>query len=1744
MSIYRLSTVTEKSAYSYIISTNASFVANNTQTLYPTDFTDWSTAFEPIPGQGEFIKNCGQIKKNGREANKRGGKVGLAPNNALTQNLGAQFIKAGQVPWYFDSDALIEAEMVKDISEYGTLDTVNNVANQFCFAITFDEYGSGKYKYNLRFNETGPNRIDDHYDPFEIQAVPYQTEKEDWWIQLRDSGLAIIMNMVDNFILQEQLGITNAATPNAYIKTTLTQQPIEGDKSNDLMFMTNYGGVVVWLVVIPLIVMYLNFIKRLVAEKELRIAENMRNMGMSIWKNQTSWLLFKLLELFIQSILWGIITKGGFFKNQNFINVWLLYFQLGTWMIAFGFFVSSQFTRSSPAVFVGTMLWLLFFFSAVSLPTENTAENTLNVYAISPFAGAVLASRVLLNYESNYLRYEMSMWFEPVSNFKYGTYFFMTIFQIVLFTFLGYYLEMVLPSEGGQKKHPCCCFGCKKKTNDTENKNKVNSKDQYDAQPQDGDLEEVDEALLAQRNNNQSIYIEKLRKVYKNKKVAVHCLDLEMFNNQIFGLLGHNGAGKTTTISMISGLLAKTTGKINIMGMDNSEKEDEIKKVMGICPQTNPLYPELTVSEHLWLYAKIKGMTDNDKIKVESEKILHDIDLFNKNLFQSQNLSGGQKRKLCVAQAVVGGSKILLLDEPSSGMDTYARRHLWEMLKNYKDGRIILLTTHYMDEADFLSDRIGIMKDGKLFTCGSTLFIKNRFGVGYDLTIVKNDNEVHSGPIENLVLQTIQTAKTVGNAGVELKIRLPMSDIDKFPTIFMNIEEKLAELGIKNYGIELTTLEQVFIDIIKMDRNVSDKPKSLTDINKDNKDPNNMAKETLGLKNQTFQDIIDISYSPETQRTIGNCAIFCMHFGALFRKRFIYFRRDQKGIMFEILVPIMLITIGLILTLQNFLRISPQMDLDASAAEAYTKPWLVFASSLVPSETTSIFARLNDNVNITVTTVAAMTSLTTFDTYLMSQFEKNKYNFFDYWVESFATNVGGSGLYQYDYTTWMNSSMPNSGPIAIALMNNEIFQTATGSTSNYIKHVMKPFPVSSEWKDLDDTIDGFICTFLFGLAIPFIPASILVYIVKERENNVKHQQVVSGVSIFAYWISNFVIDWVKYMIVAWWMLLMIQAFQINAFTKDDHYGAMIVITMLYGPVLIQFTYCTSFWWKNPSTAFFATYFINFLLGCIMVFVGFIFCAAKSTREIAFNFLNFLWRLIPQFCWSFGVFSTSNTTLWYTIYGTINKLTAFPTAFSEYGIKNESIYLTVYIFFFSGLLFVIEYKQSIFKCLYKTDEKKIQQMNDDLDKNIENQAIKDEDVKQEELDVKNGNEYTIKVEHLRKIYYTTPGGGCCGCNSENEKSGCCGSTPYDYSETKKKPTQVLAVKDLTFGVKTGECFGLLGTNGAGKTTTFKILSGEILPTEGQCQISGKNVVTSLHEVKHLIGYCPQFDSLLDRLTAREHLELYACIKGVPSEFREKLVMQLLQELRLTEYENVQAYSYSGGTKRKLSVGIALIGNPKFVFLDEPSSGMDPHAKRSMWNFLSKICSEKVGSSIILTTHSMEEAEALSNKLGIMVEGDLKCIGPVQALKTKYGNGYEIEIKIKIPPREYLTTTYGYSLEQQHLPIMGSEISEFFKKHQAEGFIHEISEKGKGSVIFKMFESKKPVSVLLVLEFIVIQFQGIAIMNFQKSSFGDIELLESFQSFFRFKTISEVKLSSLFGIMEEKVFFSTLLKKLEK
>lgn len=189
----------------------------------------------------------------------------------------------------------------------------------------------------------------------------------------------------------------------------------------------------------------------------------------------------------------------------------------------------------------------------------------------------------------------------------------------------------------------------------------------------------------------------------------------------------------------------------------------------------------------------------------------------------------------------------------------------------------------------------------------------------------------------------------------------------------------------------------------------------------------------------------------------------------------------------------------------------------------------------------------------------------------------------------------------------------------------------------------------------------------------------------------------------------------------------------------------------------------------------------------------------------------------------------------------------------------------------------------------------------------------------------------------------------------------------------------------------------------------MLTGDEKITSGEAWVRGVSLKRNMNQVNQMIGYCPQFDALIEDLTGRETLEIYSLLRGIPKRKIHATSIALATELNFIRHIDKKVKEYSGGNKRKLSTAVALIGNPAVVYLDEPTTGLDPGAKRHLWNMICKIRS--TGKSIVLTSHSMDECEALCTRLAIMVNGEFKCIGSVQHLKNKFSKGFTLVIKLK-------------------------------------------------------------------------------------------------------------------------------------
>ena len=1119
--------------------------------------------------------------------------------------------------------------------------------------------------------------------------------------------------------------------------------------------------------------------------------------------------------------------------------------------------------------------------------------------------------------------------------------------------------------------------------------------------------------------------------MYPNGKKAVDGLSLTMYQGQIFALLGHNGAGKTTTISILTGLIEASAGEASVIknhknimillifkvfGMDILNDMDQIRHYLGVCPQHDILFDQLTVREHLQLFATFKGVR-SENLNSEIAQIIKDVGLEDKTNFKAKNLSGGQKRKLSVGIAYIGNSKLILLDEPTSGMDTSARRFVWEMLKNNKSEKIVILTTHFMDEADFLGDRIAIMSSGALKCCGSSLFLKNRFGIGYNLIIVKKDS-MPNPELKNLVLSSIPKANLLSEVSAEISFQLPLNALPKFGELFQTLDDKKSQLGVLSYGVSITTLEEVFLKVAE------------GDFHHRKIDANGDA---------AYQALDDFDLKSVK---LNNClSLFWLRFKALVLKRLRYFKRDLKGIIAEVLMPILVIIVGLCLMLITFNR-DPTWRL-LTTDEFSGKSMIVIGgqtseslakclpSQIYPSYLNSMNSSAwNDQLFQLRNPTSSEASQTLGGFYFQT---------FDSVSNSYSAFIEGDTRYTDSY------------PILINVLNEALLRSRSQNNALTIKVWNQPFPQTMQEVNAKKNISAIFSVFIFSIGMALIPASLIVYIVKERQYNIKHQQLVSGAGLFSYWTSNLFVDWVKVLIPTIFSVLMCKAFNISAFLEDDCYGAIWVIFIFFGFSIITFTYLTSFMFKDYGSAQTVSFILNFLLGGVAPLIFFILrLLDDKTKQITLGIAMIL-RLFPSFAFGFGILNVSERALYASNAGEKTIRGAFDMEIAGYDV----FYLIILSFVYFILVFVVEKLIVLPSCSrFFTRETNYPYKPRTYDSDVQKER--------DQTEKSDPSKFSILVKQLRKVF---------------------SASKSDFK---------VAVDSVSFAISNGECFGLLGVNGAGKTTTFKMLCGEVPPSTGQVYIAGYDLYQNLDRIRENIGYCPQFDALLDLLTARDHLELFAALKGIPSDHAKKLIDKKLNEMNLMPFEKVCAGTYSGGNKRKLSVALAMLGNPPIVFLDEPSTGMDPEARRFMWNVISRISSERKRSSIILTTHSMEEAEALSTRIAIMVNGSFQCLGTIQHIKHKFGRGYELEIKLAIPKETEYRELIQRSGKKAESRVYKGDLEGIFNSIGHGHLAKEIKPNGSGAHIYHDVDNPNGIAIEVLMEYVISEQDGQNIM----------------------------------------------------
>ncbi|CAN7998072.1 unnamed protein product, partial [Ixodes pacificus] len=570
----------------------------------------------------------------------------------------------------------------------------------------------------------------------------------------------------------------------------------------------------------------LSVIRHVSTEKESGMRDFLHMMGINPWLNYIAWFLVTLMAMTISSVVLVFTTmtpltgNGPVIRNSNPLVILLLFVVYSTSTINFAFLVGSLFNSANTSVaglftaYTASFFPFLLFFSM-----NNTHTTTATILACllcnTALPLGVTMTAVLEAGNEGAQWNNIALNPNPGLGLSLFSIINMLIFDSVLYAVLVWYIEGSHMNRLVDRE-PWTFFKVgfhleeEKRTfrHQLEPQRQVPSHSEPglpETRPKDATSVYFEEFSL---KAIPGVELVNLTKVY-NKVPVVNNVSFKAFRGQITALLGHNGAGKTTTIRMMTGQLASTKGLVLIGGHNVKTQSQAAHEDMGICPQTDIHFKDMTVYEHLFFFSELKRVPSSE-IEQQLCKLLSLLKMSQKRQVLARHLSGGYRRKLSIGIALVGNSKVVILDEPTSGLDPAARREIWDLLILEKANRTILLTTHAMEEADAIGDRIAIMANGVIQCCGTSFFLKKNLGAGYHMVIVKNP-VCNVRTLLEVVAAFAPSAEMESNVGTELSLRISRFDQPFFKHLFSHLEDNKEKLGISSFGVSVTTLEEVFL---------------------------------------------------------------------------------------------------------------------------------------------------------------------------------------------------------------------------------------------------------------------------------------------------------------------------------------------------------------------------------------------------------------------------------------------------------------------------------------------------------------------------------------------------------------------------------------------------------------------------------------------------------------------------------------------------------------------------------------------------------------------------------------------------------------------------------------------------------------------------------------------------------------------------------------------------------------------
>ena len=1420
--------------------------------------------------------------------------------------------------------------------------------------------------------------------------------------------------LIYNFLLEE-----NKITPTKKISGIMkaTQSNNRKDKST----VASYYLTPIFITFIYS-VLFLDFCFRMIYEKQGKLDKFLNRQGIKKFDFFISWFLtYIVLSSFSTIIILYFLIKLIFeIPNYSLLIITQILFSLSNF--AMSFFIQTI----STSIKLGQTLFFVLYLGTgllsipISLP--NASRFFKIIMLIFPQINQLFNTQILIHFQL-YINYDFNCIFFDYNGVTFFETLLFYLIDLFLYIFGSFFILNYRESGLPLLQYIFSSFwGKARKIEENGNLYQDDSLDLIVT-----NHEELTEYNKSLKETNSMLNIQNVTRIY-NDVIAVNDFKGEMFPGEIFCLLGHNGAGKTTLIKMISGIEDPDNGDIFLNGTSLITNKDYLYKNIGLCEQEDIFFDYLTVEEHLKYMQELKGERSNER---EIDDLLRRIGLLEKNKSLCKELSGGQKRKLCIALALIGNSQLVLLDEPTSGMDVIAKKALWEFLRGYKKDKIIILTTHSLDEAEYLGDRIGIMSMGKFICSGTSSFLKEKYPSGYNLNLIidskKFNHQMKNSFINEIKKLDFNTNVKIASKGV-LSLNFPKVN-DKIKDIFNFIDNNKNNYSIKDYTVSTTTLENVFLKL-NTSSNVT----------------NELNEE---LQVQLHPILLNYESSPFLIQLYQNIQ---RNFIPIWENKFNFILDLLSSLLILIVYVLIFSSIAggdkstykdfkTLLTGRNKIYITKNI-------ENFLKnsTYINYFNLKIPFQNINYTHSNNDTINNFTQKVLSLSKYYN-EKLLIDLYKENEDYIFNILFQKNAEEYSLSAL-SLLFSNFLNKEY-NIKVIIIDELSN------------------MPSKVNEIKKISSGEIFSFISLLFIFFSLVLYGGVALAPIVRERCNKLKHMLYLSGGNMWAYWLGFLVVDLFKYFILFLCMFLCM----INFSTK--YFIALIPLFICYAISITLFIYVFSFLIDKEDQAL-----KSYIILCVAIFIIIPNVFGLLLTPITIIFFDIIQKnfFSPWFITYYEFCPISSLLFALIRIVIVLILELFTKDVTEPSIPSSSQLIFIHCMYLLcegliwGLLLILAenkvlnrlFQKCIQKCCcskgleFSTEEPVIDpylainnnetpndfqyQINENslTPNNNINNNVTFSNTSLQPLIENNINQTSmlnnVPINNNNYIQGVNPyiQNEILKINSSQNLTTTIINLTKTYFKCCKKSLR--AVNNLYLGLESNEKFGLLGFNGSGKSTTFKCITNELIYEEGSINLFGNDTLNSFENIRTAIGYCPQENPLFDFLTVKQTLEFYKSLKK-----SEVPIEEVCKKFNLEKYINKYCGNLSGGNKRKLTFAISLMNNPKILLLDEPSTGVDPESRRIMWKNINELSKNQNQYNMILSTHSMEEAEILCDTVSWLRSGNFICIGNPEELKIKFSAGYKLHIKFN---DKKLNNDFNYIFKLSDIGVEGGHFIDNF------------------------------------------------------------------------------------------------------